>query len=137
MRRPKARQCAALPCRRDADGALSVLLITSRETRRWVAPKGWPMPERGSAGTAAREAFEEAGVLGVVSSPAIGRYVYEKRLSPKRAQRVEVEVHRLDVIEELAEWPERSQRTRRWFTVREAAEAVEEEGLAALILAIA
>lgn len=131
-----ALQYAALPCRRDADGGLLVLLVTSRETRRWVAPKGWPMPEKDGAGAAGREAFEEAGVLGVVSLPPVGRYVYAKRLSPKRAKRVEVEVHRLDVVAELDDWPERDERRRQWFPPKEAATLVEEEGLAALILAL-
>ena len=39
-REPKT-QYAALPWRRDANGGIEILLITSRETRRWVIPKGW------------------------------------------------------------------------------------------------
>jgi 8-oxo-dGTP pyrophosphatase MutT (NUDIX family) len=135
--RKGALQYAALPCRVDADGRLSVMLITSRDTGRWVAPKGWPMAHRDGAGAAAREAFEEAGVLGVVSLPALGRFKYAKRLSPKRARRVEVEVHRLDVVEVLDDWPERGERTRRWFPPAEAATLVEEDGLSALILSLA
>jgi 8-oxo-dGTP pyrophosphatase MutT (NUDIX family) len=60
-----ARQVAALPVRRNPDGSLSVLLVTSRETRRWVIPKGWPWPDRDDYVAATEEAREEAGVLGL------------------------------------------------------------------------
>ena len=66
-------QFAALPWRRDAGGEVEVLLITSRETRRWVIPKGWPIKGMKSAKSAAREAFEEAGVLGKVAKTPIGQ----------------------------------------------------------------
>eukprot|EP01041_Mallomonas_annulata_P039872 gene39872-biopygen31591 len=58
-------QYAALPWRRRADGGVDVLLITSRDTRRWVIPKGWPIKMLKPGPSAAQEAFEEAGVLGV------------------------------------------------------------------------
>ena len=38
---PKRQQLAAL-CWRLREGEPEVLLITSRETGRWVVPKGWP-----------------------------------------------------------------------------------------------
>ena len=62
-REPRA-QFAALPWRRRADAGIEVLLITSRETRRWVIPKGWPIKGKSSAKSAAREAFEEADQKG-------------------------------------------------------------------------
>ena len=56
-----------------------VLLITSRETRRWVLPKGWPRPGTPPHRQAAREALEEAGVIGRVGRTPIGYYQYAKR----------------------------------------------------------
>ncbi|HPU15489.1 MAG TPA: DUF47 domain-containing protein, partial [Polymorphobacter sp.] len=57
-------QIAALPYRRDADGDMRLLLITSRETRRWVLPKGNPIDGLDPHLAAAAEAYEEAGVTG-------------------------------------------------------------------------
>src|SRR5205085_5647367 len=85
-------QSAALPWRRTGKGDLEVLLITSRETRRWVIPKGWPIKGKSSAKSAAREAFEEAGVTGKVKKSPVGTYAYDKRLKNGRLQRVRVTV---------------------------------------------
>ena len=60
---PPRLQVAALCWRRSAKG-LRILLITSRDTGRWVIPKGWPMRNRTEPEAAAREAYEEAGLRG-------------------------------------------------------------------------
>src|SRR3954470_23354950 len=73
-------QYAALPYRRRADGAMEILLVTSRETKRWVIPKGWPIKGRRPHVAAAREALEEAGLVGRVDKEPIGTYRYNKRL---------------------------------------------------------
>src|ERR1700761_2252507 len=73
-------QYAALPWRHRHGEELEILLATSRETRRWVIPKGWPMKNRKPHAAAAQEAFEEAGVSGRVMKRSIGRYNYVKRL---------------------------------------------------------
>ena len=73
-----SQQYAALPWR-NAQG-FEILLITSRETRRWVIPKGWPMPGNSPAESAAQEAYEEAGIRGKIAVQAIGHYGYRKRL---------------------------------------------------------
>jgi 8-oxo-dGTP pyrophosphatase MutT (NUDIX family) len=70
-------QSAALPYRRGRRG-LEVLLITSRETRRWVLPKGGIMPGMTPYESAAEEAFEEAGIAGRVDRRCIGVYGYRK-----------------------------------------------------------
>ena len=57
-------QYAALPYRRRADGGIEVLLITSRETRRWIIPKGWPAPGLTPHDSAINEAMEERGAIG-------------------------------------------------------------------------
>jgi 8-oxo-dGTP pyrophosphatase MutT (NUDIX family) len=135
-REPRA-QCAALPWRRtDADG-LEVLLISSRETRRWVIPKGWPMKGLSSAETAAREAFEEAGVLGPAKAKPAGVYHYDKRLKSGRIQHVRVAVHAMKVAQECVVWPEKDQREKRWISPTEAADLVEEPELKLILQAFA
>jgi 8-oxo-dGTP pyrophosphatase MutT (NUDIX family) len=131
-REPRA-QFAALPWRRSADGALEVLLITSRETRRWVIPKGWPVKGLTSAQSAAREAFEEAGVRGDTGKKKLGAYHYDKRLGTGRLQRVRVSVYALEVQRELETWPEKDQREKLWTSPAEAAKLVDELDLKALI----
>lgn len=130
-REPRA-QAAALPWRRDADGAVQVLLITSRETRRWVIPKGWPIKGLKAPKTAAREALEEAGVEGSVAKK-IGVFHYDKRLSSGRVQRVRVGVYPLKVEVELDAWPESQERVRLWTSPDDAASLVLESELAELL----
>jgi 8-oxo-dGTP pyrophosphatase MutT (NUDIX family) len=77
-------QFAALPFRL-VEERLEVLLITSRETRRWIIPKGWAEKGTKPRTMAAREAFEEAGVRGKVGKLPYGSYRYEKRLTEKRS----------------------------------------------------
>jgi 8-oxo-dGTP pyrophosphatase MutT (NUDIX family) len=131
-REPRA-QYAALPWRRGADGAVEVLLITSRETRRWVIPKGWPIKGMKSPQSAAREAFEEAGVVGQVAKKAVGFFQYDKRLRSGRIQRVSVDVFALQVTEERDTWPEKGQRDKLWTAPAEAAGLVDEPELKALL----
>ncbi|MET0274914.1 MAG: NUDIX hydrolase [Phenylobacterium sp.] len=131
-REPRA-QYAALPWRARADGEVEVLLITSRETRRWVIPKGWPMKGLKSPKCAAREAFEEAGVKGLISSKKLGVYHYDKRLASGRTQHVRVTVYPLLVQTEAEAWPEKGQRDLRWATIAEAWPLVDEPELQALI----
>ena len=125
-------QYAALPWRRRGDG-IEVLLITSRETRRWVIPKGWPMKDRESADAAAQEAFEEAGVIGAPGRKSLGVYHYDKRLRSGRMQHVRVMVFPLEVAEERDIWPEMAQRDRNWTSPAEAAGLVDEPELRALL----
>lgn len=83
-----APQFAALPFRVETSG-LQILLITSRETRRWVIPKGWPIRGLRPRDVAAREAFEEASLVGkIVGKRAIGSYHYSKRLPENRTMLV-------------------------------------------------
>jgi 8-oxo-dGTP pyrophosphatase MutT (NUDIX family) len=122
-------QYAALPWRAAAAGGVEVLLITSRQTRRWVIPKGWPIRGLTPSESAAREAFEEAGVEGVPARQPIGRYSYLKRLSGGAPQTLQVTVFPLHVLKEADRWPEKRQREKRWTPLQEAAEWVEEPEL--------
>lgn len=127
-------QVAALPFR-VRNGTLEVLLVTSRETKRWLIPKGWPMKGKKAYKAAAQEALEEAGVKGTVGQVAIGHYDYWKR----RAEHFDlcrVQVYPLEVLKQLKKWPEKGQRDYRWFEVEEAAQQVLEPALAAVIRAL-
>jgi 8-oxo-dGTP pyrophosphatase MutT (NUDIX family) len=126
-------QYGVIPVRRAADGAIEVLLITSRDTGRWVVPRGNPIAGKSPAESAAQEAYEEAGIFGPVETEAIGSYSYEKRRRLRSAVPAVVHLFRMDVAEERDDWPEKGQRERRWFQPEAAAAAVHEADLAALI----
>lgn len=126
------KQVAAVPYRFDGAGRLQVLLVTSRETQRWVVPKGWPWPGLANHKAAVGEAWEEAGVRGRARKRAIGSYVYEK-VEGKRARKVKVNVYLMAVSELATWWPEKSERKRAWFVPGKAAEAVIEPELKLLL----
>jgi 8-oxo-dGTP pyrophosphatase MutT (NUDIX family) len=112
-------QFAALPWRLDERGMRQIMLLTSRETQRWVIPKGWPMKGKKPAEVAAQEAMEEAGLTGtIVGKKPIGSYHYPKRL-PNGVVLCEVRVYLL--------------RVERWFDAEHAADLVDESGLASII----
>lgn len=126
-------QAGALPWRRNEGGKMEVLLITSRTLGRWIIPKGQPMADKTLAEAAAIEAFEEAGVEGEMSPDPLGTFEHEKShwlISPVRYRIV---VHPLAVRRELAGWPEKSQRRRRWHLPEEAASIVNSDQLAGLL----
>jgi 8-oxo-dGTP pyrophosphatase MutT (NUDIX family) len=126
-------QYGVLPLRRGADGRLEVMLITSRDTKRWVVPRGNPIAGKSPPESAAQEAFEEAGIVGMVDPEAIGLYSYEKRRRLRGPVPASVHLFRMNVAEQHEDWPEKDQRERRWFAAEEAAAAVHEEELARLI----
>jgi 8-oxo-dGTP pyrophosphatase MutT (NUDIX family) len=125
-------QYAAMPYR-FANDRLEVMLVTSRETKRWIIPKGWPMKDCKPHAAAKREAFEEAGVIGEIGKRAIGTYAYAKRLEGNETVRCTVKVFPLEVRKESKRWPERGERKARWFSPEEAAEAVDEQALGDLL----
>ena len=128
----KARQVAALPVRIDSDGVLRVMLVTSRGTRRYVIPKGWPWPGLKEHKAAAKEAREEAGIVGKMKKKSIGAYSYSKQLADGEVPG-RVRVFLMAVRELLDIWPEQDQRVRAWFTLAEAAQVVDEPELADII----
>jgi 8-oxo-dGTP pyrophosphatase MutT (NUDIX family) len=125
-------QSAALAFRR-SEGALQVLLVTSRDTGRWVLPKGWPKAREMLHAAAAREALEEAGVRGKIAHTPIGAYGYGKRLAGGAVVDCRVEVFPLAVERQLKSWSEQAQRTQGWFSPAAAAALVEEPDLADLL----
>jgi uncharacterized protein Yka (UPF0111/DUF47 family)/8-oxo-dGTP pyrophosphatase MutT (NUDIX family) len=115
------------------DAPVSILLVTSRESRRWVIPKGNLSAGADPHRAAAAEAEEEAGVIGVVCPTPLGSYRYRKRRGSGASLMADVEVFPLQVSRELDDWEEKEQRQRRWFSLTEAADKVEEEDLRDLI----
>ena len=133
--RPTRVQVGALPYRLVLEAGVEVLLVTSRSTRQWIIPKGWPIKGYKPARTAAREAYEEAGVRGRIAGRPLGRYVYEKRLEERAASfPCEVQVFPLLVERQLKKWPECKQRTVRWFPALEASALIKDDDLRHLIL---
>lgn len=125
------RQVAALPLRR-VRGSLEVLLVSSRETGRWVIPKGWPSKRLSDADAAAREAKQEAGVTGKIGAVPIGSYRYRKTMGAE-VRFIDVVVYTLWVKKQRKRWREKNERTRAWFSLDEAAEMVREPRLKTLI----
>ena len=125
-------QFGALAYRVTEERELLILLVTSRETRRWVIPRGNPVLGLSAGASAAQEAHEEAGVEGEITGEALGAYRYDKRRRDGSVP-AEVRVFPLRVGRELDDWPEQHERERRWFTRAAAAAAVDEPDLAALI----
>ncbi len=130
---PAIRQVAALPYRTDDNGRVSVLLITSRETRRWVLPKGNPIRGLASHEAAAHEAFEEAGVTGIACPTPLGQYNYWKKRRNGQLKHATVALFPLAVTEQADEWPEQDERETQWFDLAQAAAAVDEPDLGRLI----
>jgi 8-oxo-dGTP pyrophosphatase MutT (NUDIX family) len=129
------KQYAALPYT-VRDGKLLVMLVTSRETGRWVIPKGWPEKNMAGFQVAAMEAFEEAGLIGEVAIKSFASFVYSKRLSESKRKRCRVEVFLFAVHQELDDWLEKGQRRRKWMTPAQAAARVAEAGLIELFLGL-
>lgn len=130
---PVCNQVAGLCWRRAGKKKVEVLLITSRDTGRWVLPKGWPMKGLSDPQAALREAYEEAGVEGQVADKPIGTFPYVKVMDAKRGFPCEVAVYPIEVDGLADSFPEVSQRQRKWFSLAKAAKNVDERELSALI----
>ena len=128
-------QYAALPYV-TLDGDLSVCLITSRGTGRWIIPKGWPKPRLRPYELAAREAEEEAGLLGEIAADPIGSYSYRKRLHFFASADCRVVVYPLLVTAQYGRWPEQAERQLLWVPAPKAAGMVREPELARLLAAL-
>jgi 8-oxo-dGTP pyrophosphatase MutT (NUDIX family) len=129
-------QYGALPFSITEEAGIRVLLVTTRGRRDWIIPKGWPIRNLTAAATAAREAYEEAGLVGtVVGDEPFGFFRYEKRQNPRRMTVFEVSVFLFAVERQLRRWPEKSERETRWFGPEEASALVGPAGLADLLRA--
>lgn len=127
-------QTGVLACRLGRKKRFEVLLVTGRRSRKWMIPKGWPMPGKSLAEAAAQEAFEEAGVKGKVDPEPLGSFRHVKQSLPIGELEVNILVHEMLVDREFPKWPEFGQRRRKWFSVAEAAERVDSDELKRLIM---
>jgi len=130
------RQFAALPFK-VSEGEIHVMLVTSRETGRWILPKGWAEEDLTGPQLAAKEALEEAGIVGKIDAVSVGSYKYLKQMPRGHQVECEVTVFPLVVERLLDEWPERQQRARAWFTLSGAAMVVTDGELVTLLLHLA
>jgi 8-oxo-dGTP pyrophosphatase MutT (NUDIX family) len=117
-------QVAALPYRVDAENGVEILLVTSRTSRRWIIPKGWPVKGLSLAKSAAREAYEEAGVRGDVGQESIGHLQSARSRGAATHPRT-VMIFPLRVSVTLDRWPESAQRRRLWLPQCEAVAKVD------------
>jgi len=134
----KRRQYGALPYRlRAGSRRPQFMLITSRENQRWIIPKGWPKKGKSPHGSAAREAFEEAGVVGAVAKRPVGSFSYQKRLKSGAVVVCAVSVFPLEVRRQSKRWPEKQERIVKWLSPSQAAEKVDEPRLGQIIRRLA
>ena len=121
-------QFAAL-CYRVHNDETQILLVTSRQSGRWIIPKGWPMEGETPAQSAATEAYEEAGVEGKTYNVCLGLYSYTKIMDGTDDLPCAVSVFPVKVKKVLKSYPEAKERRRKWFSVKKAASRVREPEL--------
>ena len=121
------RQAAAIPIQ---DG--QVCLVTSRSGKRWVIPKGCMEPGKSSGEIALQEAWEEAGLVGLLHPDPIGTYLYEKM-----GFTCHVTVFVMQVTDAVTVYPEHDQRERIWVSFSQALRRIEDQGLRELIRGVA
>lgn len=136
MKRALRVQYGALPYRFNHDAALEILLVTTRRSRQWIIPKGWPIKGLRPPKSAAREAFEEAGVRGRVGVKSIGLFIYNKMLDGNGVSvSCEVRVFPLLVKRQSETRPEIEQRVVQWVAPERAVALIKEPELKALVAA--
>ncbi|MBY3416343.1 NUDIX hydrolase [Rhizobium laguerreae] len=116
------------------DDNVEILLVTSRQSRRWVIPKGWPIRRKKPFETAATEAWEEAGVQGSVRKKPIGRYTYLKELGHDVVSPCMVDLFQIEVKRLTDNFKERGERVLVWVSPDEAARRVRELELKSLLV---
>jgi 8-oxo-dGTP pyrophosphatase MutT (NUDIX family) len=119
------RQSAVIPV---SDGR--VCMVTSSSGRRWVIPKGMIDPGHTAGEAALLEAWEEAGLVGVLAQEPVGSYLYDKYGRPHH-----VTVFVMTVTEVADVWPESDVRRREWLDADEAVDRIEEPGLREIVAA--
>ncbi|PVB63553.1 NUDIX hydrolase [Labrenzia sp. 011] len=136
FQRPSRLQIAAL-CQRHRNGKREVLMVTSRTTRRWILPKGWPIVSLRAHRTAAIEAFEEAGVIGRARKKPFASFQSYKGGEGGLKLRTRVLVYLVDVESTTDAFPERGERDVRWLSIEEAVRIAEDPGLVQVLRKLA
>lgn len=126
-------QFAAL-CFRIVHDKTQILLITSRRSRRWIVPKGWPMDGVTPGAAALQEAWEEAGVKGKAYERCLGLYSYSKMIERGVLFPCVAMVYPVRVKSLASDFPEAGQRQRKWLTPKKAAARISEPELAQILL---
>ena len=119
------------------EGAVSVLLVSSRRRQRWIVPKGWPVKRLSLPEAAANEAAEEAGIVGVVHPEPVGSYLYRKQMDAGYEVPCHVFVYPILVLQHSLGWPERGERMLKWCSLEKAAKLVDDEQLGELLAELA
>ncbi|MBV6650841.1 MAG: NUDIX hydrolase [Hoeflea sp.] len=126
----KTRRQSAAAVFRGSGEARELLLVTSRDTGRWILPKGWIEEDEDGGQAALRETWEEAGLIGeVMPGGPVGHYRYVKQRTRRGDALCDVDVYLLRLVEEKEQWPEKGQRRRKWFPVATAIGLIGEDGL--------
>lgn len=119
-------------------GQREILLITSRETHRWIIPKGNIGRGKTARKAAKLEAFEEAGLRGKIDSEIpIGFYTYFKRRRDETTYPVSVEVFLMHADRQRKKWPEKGKRELCWLPIKDAIAKVQEPGVVPLLKRLA
>ncbi len=119
---------------KEGSSEIEVLVITSRESRRWIIPKGWPMKGKEPYEAAAIEAWEEAGVRGRAKKKPVGCYTYLKELDDGNVAFCIVDLFQIEVSEIRTDFKEQGQRVLDWVSPNEAARRVREIELKSLLV---
>jgi 8-oxo-dGTP pyrophosphatase MutT (NUDIX family) len=117
------KQSGVIPYR-VTNGRIEVLLVTTSDCKNWVIPKGGICNGMSPPASAAKEAWEEAGVIGQVNSNEVGTYKYRKQ-----GKTYEVQTFLLAVDTVLSDWPEANQRRREWLEPSKAIRRVKKGSL--------
>lgn len=120
-------------CYRIVNGKIQILLVTSRRSRLWIVPKGWPIDAKTPAQSAAIEAWEEAGVLGTANSACVGLYSYTKRLLKDDTLPIVVSLFAIHVKRTAKKFPESHQRKRKWVSRKKASNMVSDPELGKIL----
>jgi 8-oxo-dGTP pyrophosphatase MutT (NUDIX family) len=120
------RQAGAIP----VNGS-GVCLVTSSSGKRWVIPKGCMEPGKTAGEVALQEAWEEAGLVGVLEPEPVGSYLYEKA-----GTTCHVTVFVLRVTEVADDWPEQGLRQRTWLPLSQALKRLDDPGLRKILRGI-
>ncbi|GAB2187194.1 NUDIX hydrolase [Roseibium sp. LAB1] len=126
--KPLRLQIAAL-CVREGKAEPEILLVSTRDTGRFILPKGWPEKDKPAFETALIEAYEEAGIVGKADPRAIGSFRSFKGLADGLKIRTKVVVFKIRFEKQLKEFPELGQRKRVWLPLSKAIEAADEPAL--------
>jgi 8-oxo-dGTP pyrophosphatase MutT (NUDIX family) len=112
------------------------LLVTSRRTGRWIFPKGGLAKGMEPWESAKKEAYDEAGVEGVVDTVPVGSYRSWKTRGMRRFA-IEVAMYPLRVERQVEKWRETDERHRHWVTLPEVTRLIADKRLADFVRIVA